>query len=301
MPRDINTPTEENPVTEYEQWLFDVQGYLHVPGALPQEQVRRMNAAIDEHHDDIHIRTAEQSLDGREPRQGGQSAQGLKGTQGRGDFGGYLFWDKPWCDVFREVIAAPDILRILLGTIGPRFRLTATAGITMTKGSEGFILHGGGTPELEHMREPFFHRFEDGRMYNGLMSVSYTLTDVEPGDGGFVCIPGSHKANYLCPLQVRRLEQDPGCVRHIAMKAGDAVIFTEALTHGTIPWQGDSERRLLRYLYCPAIHGTHNPQYTELEKELSEPLQKLMVQPPYHPGEQDIADLLNVAGCHGVS
>jgi hypothetical protein len=280
-------------MTDYEKWLFDVQGYLHIPGALTPDQVTRMNAAIDAHHDSIHIRTAEQSLDGREKSQGRRSAEKLKGVHGRGDFGGYLFWDRPWCDAFREVIAPAQILRLLLGTVGPRFRLTATAGITMTKGSEGFILHGGGTPELEHMREPFYHRFEGGRMYGGLMSVSYTLTDVEPGDGGFVCIPGSHKANYLCPLEVRRLERDPGCVKHIPMKAGDAVIFTEALTHGTIPWQGETERRLLRYLYCPAIHGTHNPQYTELAAQVTEPLQKLMLEPPYHPGEGDIAALLD--------
>lgn len=287
------TDFETGPMTEYEKWLFDVQGYLHVPGALTSDQVTRMNAAIDAHHEGVHIRTAEQSLDGREERQGGRSADKLKGAHGRGDFGGYLFWDKPWCDVFREVIAPPHILRILLGTVGPRFRLTATAGITMTKGSEGFILHGGGTPELEHMREPFFHRFEGGRMYGGLMSVSYTLTDVEPGDGGFVCIPGTHKANYLCPLEVRRLEQDPGCVKHIPMKAGDAVIFSEALTHGTIPWQGESERRLLRYLYCPAIHGTHNPQHDELAAQVADPLQKRMLQAPYHPGDdKDIEALL---------
>jgi len=288
-------------VTKYENWLFDVQGYLHVPAALTPEQVRRMNEAIDHNHDSINIRTAEQSLDGRGKDSGGQPAAKLQGNQGRGDFGGYLFWDKPWCEPFREVIAPPQVLRILLGVIGPRFRLTATAGITMTKGNEGFILHGGGTPELEHMREPFFHRFEGGRMYNGLMSVSYTLTDVEPGDGGFVCIPGSHKANYLCPLEVRRLEKDPGCVKHIPMKAGDAVIFTEALTHGTIPWQGGTERRLLRYLYCPAMHGSgHNPQFDELAQEMSDerlgPLQKLMLQPPYHPGDHDIEAMLDAVG-----
>jgi hypothetical protein len=48
-------------------------------------------------------------------------------------------------------------------------------------------------------------------MYNGLTAVAYNLTDVNPGEGGFGCIPGSHKS-----------------------KAGTAIIFTEALTHGTL-------------------------------------------------------------------
>ena len=48
----------------------------------------------------------------------------------------------------------------MLAIIGPRFRVAGTAGLSMTKGSEGFILHGGGTPELEHMCEVFFHRLK---------------------------------------------------------------------------------------------------------------------------------------------
>jgi hypothetical protein len=281
-------------VTEQELWLYDVQGYLHVPGALTAEQVGAMNEAIDRNRDQLQMRTEAQSLDGRGEGHGGTPAAKLQGTHGRSDFGGYLFWDEPWCQPFRDIIASRRILRILLKVLGPRFRLTSTAGLAMTKGAEGFIMHGGGTPELEFMREQFFHRFEGGRIYGGLMSVSYTLTDVEPGDGGFVCVPGSHKANYECPLPVRRHEVDLDCVRHLPMKAGDAVIFTEALTHGTIPWQGEAERRLLRYLYCPAIHGmAHNPQYPALQEELTDPLQKLMLAPSYHPGQQEIEALLD--------
>jgi hypothetical protein len=279
-------------MTEYERYLFDLNGFLHVEGALSAELVGALNEAIDHNHDQIHIRTPEQSLDGRAERLGGRSAEGLRGEHGRGDFGGYLFWEKPWCEPFRELIAPRPVMRILLDVIGPRFRLTGNAGITMTKGAEGFMLHGGGTPELEHMRECFYHRFEFGRMFNGLVSVSYTLTDASAEDGGFVCIPGSHKANYLCPLEVRRLEEGPeGLVRHIPLKAGDAVIFTEALTHGTAPWQGEHERRLLRYLYSPAIHGGGNERFADIESEL-DPLQRLMVQPSYHPGEQDLAALI---------
>lgn len=284
-------------MTDNERYLFDLQGYLHVEGALTAEQVRLMNASIDHHHDGIHVRDGEQALDGRADDVGGRPAANMKGTHGRGDFGGYLSWDKPWCQPFRDIIAAPRIMRLMLGMIGPRFRLVGTAGLAMTKGAEGFVLHGGGTPEHESMREQFFYRFEGGRMYSGLMSVSYTLTDVQPTDGGFVCIPGSHKANYECPLDVRRLDTDLGCVKHIPMHAGDAVIFTESLTHGTVPWQGETERRLLRYLYLPAIMGSsHNPQFDALEKELTDPLQKLMLQPSYHPGEQNIEAMLGAAG-----
>ena len=240
-------------MNDYNRYLFDLNGYLLVENVLTLEQVCQMNKAIDQHWDRIHIRTPEQALDGSLKEQGGRASEALKGTHGRGDFGGFLFWDQPWCQPFLDIIALPFVIQTMLAIIGPRFRLAGTAGLSMTKGSEGFILHGGGTPELEHMREVFFHCFENGRMKNGLVSVSYALSDVGPDDGGFVCIPGSHKANYLCPIEVRRLEVDLGCVVHIPMKSGDAVIFTEALTHGTQPWNAVSYAIFMLQLFMCTV------------------------------------------------
>ena len=34
-------------------------------------------------------------------------------------------------------------------------------------------------------------------MRNGLMVVTFFLTHANPGDGGFACIPGSHKSNFV--------------------------------------------------------------------------------------------------------
>ena len=74
------------------------------------------------------------------------------------------------------------------------------------------------------------------------------------------------------------------------MKAGDAVIFTEALTHGTLPWTAAHERRLLRYLYSPTSHlHTYNQEWENIE--LSD-LERALVGPPSHPGA-DIGTLLN--------
>ena len=286
-------------MNEYEKYLFDLNGYLFIEGALSADQVAAMNAAIDQNRDQIHIRTREQALDGSLEAQGGRAAENLKGDHGRGDFGNFLFWEKPWCDPFRQVLALPSTLDVMVGVIGPRFRLAGTAGISMTRGSEGFIFHGGGTPEHDHMREVFYHRFENGRMCNGLMSASYSLSDVGPEDGGFACIPGSHKANYLCPLDVRRLEIDLNCIKPIPMKAGDAVIFTEALTHGTLPWKADHERRLLRYLYAPSLHiHGHSSQWAEIEHELSA-VERALVAPPSHPGD-DIEALMSESLAFGT-
>jgi ectoine hydroxylase-related dioxygenase (phytanoyl-CoA dioxygenase family) len=44
------------------------------------------------------------------------------------------------------------------------------------------------------------------------------------------------------------------------MMAGDVLIFTEALTHGTLAWQAPYVRRSLLYKYAPG-HSTWGTQY----------------------------------------
>ena len=75
--------------------LFDVHGYLVIEGLLSPEEVRAANAAVDSHAGDIRIRPCDLA----------NGSRTLEGTQGRGDLGGMLTWEKPHCDVFREMIA----------------------------------------------------------------------------------------------------------------------------------------------------------------------------------------------------
>ena len=75
--------------------------------------------------------------------------------------------------------------------------------IRMVRGTEGHQLHGGMTFDPSQ-----FHRFDHGRMQCGLCVAAWQLTGVEAGDGGFACIPGSHKSHYRPASEVLRLEQD---------------------------------------------------------------------------------------------
>ena len=97
-----------------------------------------------------------------------------------------------------------------------------------------------------------FAGYEGGRFHNGLMGLNIALTNAHPGDGGFCCIPGSHKGELLPPLEVRRLDVDLGMVQQVVMKAGSVCVFTEALCHGTLPWTAEQERRTLIYRFNPA-------------------------------------------------
>ena len=86
------------------------------------------------------------------------------------------------------------------------------------------------------------------------------------------------------------------CFKHLPMKAGSALIFTEALTHGTLPWTASHERRILLYRYAagPFVNapGMNRPeQYAPFLDELT-PLQQALMEPPYNPNRPDIAALL---------
>ena len=66
-------------------------------------------------------------------------------------------------------------------------------------------------------------------------------------------MPGSHKSNFLdkLPPEVRNYERPAPYVLQPAVAAGDVLIFTEALVHGTMPWTAKHERRALLYKYSP--------------------------------------------------
>ena len=50
-------------------------------------------------------------------------------------------------------------------------------------------------------------------------------------------------AKYLDPALGK------GVVTEINARAGDAIIFSEACTHGTLPWNGEHQRRAILYKY----------------------------------------------------
>lgn len=208
-------------MNELERYLFDLQGFLVVESALTPQEIAALNQQIN--------------------RQIAVKDEQLPCLR----FDGLLSWGS----AFLSLTDNPRITPYLAELLGSNFRLDHDYLhiIRHGKGPIGTNLHGGGTPY-----DPCqYYTYKNGRMYNGLLAVAYNLTDVETTDGGFGCIPGSHKSNLPFPGEWRDLEQPHPCVQAITGKAGTAIIFTEALTHGTLPWKGLQERRTLFYKYSP--------------------------------------------------
>ena len=235
-----------------EKYLFDLQGFITVPNAVPTDQLAALNAILDEQIE------AKCEPDMRTHR-----------------FSENLPWGKPYTDLIDNPRVTP-YLDAIIGEEKWRLDHVYLDLIRAGKGPIGTRLHGGGSP----FRSSQYYRFEDGEMRNGLSVVAYNLADVGPMDGGFGCVPGSHKSNYAFPNDWREMEELSPIVQRITGPAGTAIIFTEALTHGTLPWTADHERRTLFLKYSPHSTSWSADYYDADDFEGLTERQRAILEPP---------------------
>ncbi len=240
------------PLTAHERYFFDLYGYVVRYGALSDDELDALLEAVER----LRVPTPGSDL----------------GSQ---RFVGFLDREQP----FRDLIDHEAILEPILEMCGATARLDHAYGITMRAGTSGLGLHGGGTPHDPAQ----FYDVRGGRMYNGLVAVQWALVDHDRGNGGFLCIPGSHRANFDRPAG-----HPANWAVEIPLQAGDVVIFTEALTHGTSPWRGEHDRLSMLYKYAPG-HSTWGTQYQTTLAQLagsgllSDRQRRLMQIPAVHP------------------
>ena len=233
-------------MTEEEKFRFDLQGFLVVKGVLTDVECQELSALADKAW----------------PRQ--ETDEPFRRT-------GYV---SRWNQRFLDLADHPKLLPYLIELVGPRLRLDHDYCIFMEKEAAQTRLHGG--PRL--FDASHWYDYTDGVMRNGLTVATFALTDATLGDGGFVCIPGSHKSNFLryLPKDVATFERHTDYVHQPELLAGDVLIFTEALVHGTATWTAEHERRTLLYKYSPphsrwtirdydlAMHPDATPQQQRL-------------------------------------
>jgi hypothetical protein len=209
---------------EGQRYLFDLQGWITIADALTADQLGTLNAEFDE-----------------------RTAASVPADAANWRFGDVIEWGPDWLNLIDNPLVTP----ILEAILGANFRLDHDYAdlIRRGKGPIGTMLHGGATPYDPGQS----YDVRDGQIRSGLVVVAYNLRDVHPGDGGFAGVPGSHKANYALPEDWKELEVDPPLpfVTPVTGPAGTAIVFTEAMSHGTLPWTGAGERRTLFLKYNP--------------------------------------------------
>lgn len=229
-------------MNETERYLFDLNGYLIVKQLLSPEEVAALNAAAERHgvpellDRTNYIHTGFPKMDGNtDPAAGPVDV--------------YNDLLLSWGPELRDLVDHPKLLPYLRALLGESFRLDHSYGIFMRAGAGQHTphhLHNGGTP----FDPSQYYLVRDGVMHNGLIVVSFALSDTGPADGGFCVIPGSHKSGFRLPADIAAITDATPPVVHVPMQAGDVVLFTEAVTHGAIPWSGRHDRRAVLYKYC---------------------------------------------------
>jgi len=234
-------------MTSEEKFIFDLDGYIVIKDVLTDEEIATVNQITDE-------------------------------KQKQRDSGEEVGKPSTWGPVFKKMIDHPKVLPYLLEFIGPKVRIDHDYAIFMEKGQSRGRLHGGDNGhEGDH-----WYSYRDGVIRTGLTVVTYFGAPAGPGDGGFCCIPGTHKTNFLTsiPKDIREFERDAHYVRQPAVEAGDVLIFTEALVHGTTQWTADHQRRAYLYKYSPG-HSTWANTYYDVDQyeDLTEQQVRMLAAP----------------------
>ena len=137
------------------------------------------------------------------------------------------------------------------------------------------------------------YRYANGVFRCGQCNIILALTDVGPGDGPTMIVPGSHKSNFPHPnigdySRGDRMDKLEGAVElHLAK--GDALLFVDGVIHGGSSRTNPGERRVTIYRYGPLWGSTrYGFEYSQALLDRLTPERRKILQPvsPLRPPKQ---------------
>lgn len=259
--------------TAMDDYLFDLRGYLVLEGAVDAGHVAELNGVLDaippiapgEWHGYVH-RQVHQEMNGVNYQQiyeGGEPFERLI--------------DHPsWIARVRRFVGGQDTFDYNHGDlfIDENFANLRGPG-------QAISLHSGGHQRTKRTQ----FRYHDGKFHCGQINILLALTDIGPGDGATMVIPGSHKSNFRHPrFETSRYGHDPadgteGAIE-VHLKAGDAILFVDAIAHGSAARVNAGQRRICVYRYGPSW-GNFRFGYRPSDELLARltPVRRKIVQP----------------------
>lgn len=281
-------------LTDKDIYLFDLRGYLVLKGAISPDHVAEINSILDSMRDVqpggwrgfVHghfFASAKEGLNLQQIYEGGEPFERLI--------------DNPaWIDKVKHFVGGQEDFD---SNHGPLFIDENFASIRGPGQAIG--LHSGG--HLATKRTQF--RFYNGMFKCGQINILMALSDIGPGDGATMVVPGSHKAHFQNPdFEKARMHKEHGGsvdgvegAIEVHMRAGDALLFVDALSHGSAKRVNEGERRIVVYRYGPSwgfFRHPYRPSQALLERLTPERRQIVM------PHEKVLAppDCIPAVSCH---
>lgn len=229
--------------TAMDDYLFDLRGYLHLKNAVDLDHVRAMNRILDDFP-----RIQPNEWQGYVHRENVPQSRGicLQQIYEAGEPFERLIDHPRWTGLLKRYVGGEGSFD---WHHGPLF---IDENFACIRGPhEAIGMHSG---NAECNKKLQYH-YQCGKFMCGQINILISLTDIGPGDGGTMLIPGSHKANFRHPAQLNLkwgekndMEGAEGAIE-VHMKAGDALLFVDAITHGAAARKNPGERRMVVYRY----------------------------------------------------
>ncbi len=233
------------PPTQEQKYLFDMRGWLLVPGVLSEDELVEMQAF------GYRLRHEPESIPEHERSPLGGPMQKLA--------------EHPYVVGFlNEFLAHPA----LSSQECYGFRMESCNMFYRTVGDGHFAPHNG-NGMFRFPGDSHLYRCIPGKAYSGLTRVVWELNPVKYRQGGTLFITGSHKAVYTAPDSIQT--PDSPIWDTYECPAGSLLFFTEALTHSTHKWTNADNDRLAIF----SCYNTVNSKWHDWE-----PHPKLLAEMP---------------------
>ena len=161
---------------------------------------------------------------------------------------------------FEDLALNQKVLKIIKRVTLGMFRLNHAVAMAKYKKGTYTYLHMGNLP----MHPKVFYMVKNGKIFSNITKVLFPLSNNTEKDGGFAVIPGSHKSNFSRPYD-NNPKNNLNFLRYVKASPGDAIIFTEALAHGSLVNNTNKLRRILSYCYSVG----YMPDWTKLNLTFS--------------------------------
>jgi hypothetical protein len=241
----MDNQTQPTKPTAMDDYLFDLRGYLHLKGVLDPKHIAECNTVLDgipdidpgSWHGYVHREACE--------RKRGVALQQIYEAG----------------EPFQRLIDHPRYFELLKRYIGGEGSFDYLHGplfidenfASIRGPHEGIFMHSGSAENNKRCQ----YLFRNGSFMCGQINILIALTDIGPGDGATMVIPGSHKSNFRHPYVTNHQKngatmEGAEAAIEVYMKAGDALLFVDAICHGSATRVNAGERRIVVYRYGPS-------------------------------------------------